>query len=681
MAPRTTLTIGGSDFLVHEEPTFSIHPSEDHAPLFTPLTLFSWDKPLSSGKDLRENTYRDIIKAKFASFDDVWNEGFSDIEIIRGASSSIGYRSNPGQQKKSSSPWIEQRLEYTSIKDHGPRTHEKIPDGPYVANPQGDVFAVSRLFEDSQQCFIGGSLSRKFHVDRPHQAYGWLQTDRIAVPSRLYSEERSGIKPLAGLRFAVKDLIDVKGLETGGGSLAYRSVQDPAHASAPFINQLIADGAVLVGKMRCTQFGDGQDPLERFEEITPFNPRGDGFQKPSSSSSGSAAACAAYEWLDFTIGTDTGGSIRHPAGVNGLYGMRPSLGSVDSSGIIVTPLMDTAGVFARTAQALQAVTKSMAHSKFPLMRTPSHKQLNKWKIKLLYPVRSSKASPSDAPRLFPNPDQVTEQPEADAIFESTISTLESAFSVTRQTFSLDAFWASTHPADLPADLVEATGLIYQHIVYPSIHTNIVQPLREAYAAKNSGRAPFIEPILAARLEYGAKVTSAETAAAEKALKSFGDWVNNFLLAPSEDEDPDTIPILVFPQAWGTPAYRDQVNPRTDTLFWTGFSLYGISYCSGCVDVTVPVGEIGFHSKISQTKEKLPVALSVLAKKGMDGVVTELLKILEQEGALKGVEVGRTLYGDGVEEVEANPQNDGKNKRPTEAVEESKSGTSKRTKHE
>jgi Asp-tRNA(Asn)/Glu-tRNA(Gln) amidotransferase A subunit family amidase len=80
----------------------------------------------------------------------------------------------------------------------------------------------------------------------------------------------------------------------------------------------------------------------------PWNPRGDGYLTAASSSSGSAAAITAYDWLDITIGSDTRGSVRKPAAIVGSYGIRSTWESMDLTGVI--PLlteMGTAGFFSR----------------------------------------------------------------------------------------------------------------------------------------------------------------------------------------------------------------------------------------------------------------------------------------------------------------------------------------------
>lgn len=85
----------------------------------------------------------------------------------------------------------------------------------------------------------------------------------VVVPSKLYSPAPSAARPLSGLRFGVKDAIDVAGLETGCGSKCCRELYPPKESTAECIKNLTDAGAVMVGKMRCCQWCDGQDPLER----------------------------------------------------------------------------------------------------------------------------------------------------------------------------------------------------------------------------------------------------------------------------------------------------------------------------------------------------------------------------------------------------------------------------------
>ena len=158
---------------------------------------------------------------------------------------------------------------------------------------------------------------------------------------------------LAGLRLAVKDLIDVAGVPTGGGNPDWPRYAPTPTAHAGTVQALLDAGASIVGKTVTDEVSLGILG-ENAHDGTPENPRAPG-RVPGGSSSGSASAVAAGE-CDIALGTDTGGSVRVPASFCGLYGMRPTHGRVDFSGITVqAPSSDTCGWFARDARTFAAV--------------------------------------------------------------------------------------------------------------------------------------------------------------------------------------------------------------------------------------------------------------------------------------------------------------------------------------
>ena len=183
-------------------------------------------------------------------------------------------------------------------------------------------------------------------------------TVNVAVPSRLYFNPTPE-KPLDGKRFGVKDLYDMKGLRTGGGSRAYYETFPEKTATAPALQRLIDGGAIIVGKTKASQFANGETATDDWIDYhSPFNIRGDGYQDGSASSTGSGTAMGAYPWLDYAIGTDTGGSMRAPAGANGVYGNRPSFGAIPLDGVIpLATRLDSAGVFARDPQSWLTVAE------------------------------------------------------------------------------------------------------------------------------------------------------------------------------------------------------------------------------------------------------------------------------------------------------------------------------------
>src|SRR4029077_14084974 len=150
--------------------------------------------------------------------------------------------------------------------------------------------------------------------------------------------------PLAGLSLAVKDLYDVAGYRTGGGSPDWLAAQKPATAHAAAVKKLLDAGATVIGKTICDEFFYSVSGANAHYG-TPTNLRAPG-RMPGGSSSGSAAATAASA-CDFALGSDTGGSMRIPASFCGLYGIRPTHGRVDlAGGMAMAPTFDTAGWFA-----------------------------------------------------------------------------------------------------------------------------------------------------------------------------------------------------------------------------------------------------------------------------------------------------------------------------------------------
>jgi len=159
--------------------------------------------------------------------------------------------------------------------------------------------------------------------------------------------------PLAGLTFGAKDLFDVAGFVTGAGSPEWLRTHGNAEATAPAVQVLIDAGAELVGKTALDELAfsiTGINP----HYGTPINPRCPDLL-PGGSSSGSAVAVAAG-LVDFTLGSDTAGSVRIPASYNGIFGIRPTHGRLSLEGAVaLSPSFDAAGWFARDAALLETI--------------------------------------------------------------------------------------------------------------------------------------------------------------------------------------------------------------------------------------------------------------------------------------------------------------------------------------
>lgn len=169
---------------------------------------------------------------------------------------------------------------------------------------------------------------------------------------------------LHGKVVALKDLVSVDGMPTFAGSEI--DIKDIVPPEGPFVRALRAAGCVIIGKTRSTEFALGTYNLER---RTPWNPSDPHVHRmPGGSSSGSAVATAA-ELCDFAIGSDTGGSVRLPAALCGVFGYRPSPGLWSIDGVFpLSPLLDSLGPMTRTAGDMALVFEALSGQRIPEVR-------------------------------------------------------------------------------------------------------------------------------------------------------------------------------------------------------------------------------------------------------------------------------------------------------------------------
>src|SRR5947199_3820918 len=183
------------------------------------------------------------------------------------------------------------------------------------------------------------------------------------VPGQRFRIEGRAGGPLSGLTFAAKDLFDVAGHPTGGGNEDWAKTHPIPARHAWAVQTLLDAGADLIGKTITDEVSLGilgENPFYG----TPANPRAPG-RVPGGSSSGSAAAVAAGI-CDTALGTDTGGSVRVPASFCGLYGIRPTHGRLDLTGMMSqAPSSDTTGWFARDAETFARVSAILLGEPIP----------------------------------------------------------------------------------------------------------------------------------------------------------------------------------------------------------------------------------------------------------------------------------------------------------------------------
>jgi Asp-tRNA(Asn)/Glu-tRNA(Gln) amidotransferase A subunit family amidase len=186
----------------------------------------------------------------------------------------------------------------------------------------------------------------------------FVTLDREAFGPHASKDVHAG--PLAGVPFGVKDVIDVAGFATRGGSLS-RADEPPKLADARFVNALRSAGATPVAKTVTTELAFVDPPQTRNPNRLTNSPGG--------SSSGSAAAVAAG-FIPFALGTQTAGSLCRPAAYCGVAAIKPSFGLISTQGMLpLAPSFDTIGLMARRVDDASIVLRAVLNLPLPPPRS------------------------------------------------------------------------------------------------------------------------------------------------------------------------------------------------------------------------------------------------------------------------------------------------------------------------
>jgi aspartyl-tRNA(Asn)/glutamyl-tRNA(Gln) amidotransferase subunit A len=184
---------------------------------------------------------------------------------------------------------------------------------------------------------VDGQVKAFLHVD----SEGALAQAKEVDARRAKGEKLS---PIAGIPLALKDVLAQKGVPTTAGSKILQGWLPPYDSTV--VSKLKSAGVVIMGKTNMDEFAMGSS-TENSGYGPTFNPW-DLTRTPGGSSGGSAAAVSSFQ-APLAIGSDTGGSIRQPAALTGIVGVRPTYGAVSRFGLIAySSSLDQAGPFGRT---------------------------------------------------------------------------------------------------------------------------------------------------------------------------------------------------------------------------------------------------------------------------------------------------------------------------------------------
>ncbi|EYE99691.1 glutamyl-tRNA(Gln) amidotransferase, subunit A [Aspergillus ruber CBS 135680] len=582
-----------------------------------PITIIRTDETMLTGDILR-----DVI-SNYSSSDDVFQPGFLNTIFLdydghsHGKIDSSIHEALQGMNNEV----ILASPAYTSeMPIRAAKLHRDIPKGPYFFSPStGEIYQAFRLYSDHQLAFTEATISDGKDGYKPLPAVTeGAMTKSVAVPSRLYYTPTSE-KPLLGLRLGVKDIFDLKGLRTSGGNRAFHDLYPPRNATAPALQRLKDAGAIIVGKMGTVQFANGDNPTADWVDFhCPFNPRGDGYQAPGGSSSGPGAGIAAYDWLDIAVGSDTGGSMRHPGGMQGVYANRPSTGAIALDNVLpLCHALDTAGVFARDAVTWSKVMHAW------YLNFADYRQYPK---RIFYPMSSF-------------PDAST---EAGSLLENLVVNLEEFLGTKREPVNVYSHWKKTHPSEGPADIAEFLNTTYAVLTSVDQYRSLALPFYADYAEKHDGRRPFINPGPLVRWAWGQQ--NGGNAAYEVAIKNktiFEHWWGSEGFG-KKDKHTCSEGIYIYPYTKGETQYRNvYYDAPTDPPM--GFKDGRISIMGSVPDLVVRVGEIPYNSTVTLKTEYMPVTMSFVAARGCDLMLVNLIEKLEKAGVLKPVSTGPMMY--------------------------------------
>ncbi|KAJ8636611.1 hypothetical protein MRB53_010878 [Persea americana] len=392
--------------------------------------------------------------------------------------------------------------------------------------------------------------------------------------------------PLHSLTFAVKDIFDIKGYVTGFGNPDWARTHEAATLTAPTVLAILDGGATSVGKTVMDEMAYSING-ENKHYGTPTNPCAPD-RIPGGSSSGSAVAVAA-ELVDFSLGTDTGGSVRVPAAFCGILGFRPSHGVVSTVGVIpMAQSFDTVGWFARDPTILREV---------------GHVLLQLSEVFPVQPCCIIIADDCFSLLSFPS-DRVTKPliKSIEKLFGSEIvNHIKLGDYVEDKVPSLKHFmstYCQNQEYTVPSLMALSNALrLLQRFEFKNNHGEWVSTVK-----------PDLGPGIFERVWEALKTTDEDTDRCQMVITELRAALSDLL----QDSG-----ILAIPTVPGPPPKLHTEVTALESYRARAFSLLAISGMSGLCQVTIP---LGMHNN-------LPVAVSLLARHGGDQLLLNLVQTI------------------------------------------------------
>lgn len=410
--------------------------------------------------------------------------------------------------------------------------------------------------------------------DKVHAYRHLLAQD--ARSSAAAADLNASSSPLFGWPFAVKEVLDVAGIRTSGGSRAY---QDRVAAfDATVVARLRAAGCILLGTQIAHELTCGLDqpPTRNPWDLACY---------PGGSSAGAGVSVAVGS-ARFALGTDAAGSVRIPAAMTGTTGLKPTWGLISAHGVMreaSAPSIDHVGIIARAAEDIAQI--------LPILTNPD---------------------PWDAATLQPRPDQSDVTADADQIAVLGSETLKALSDTSPLDPDIESAFSQSCDVfrQAGAEIVEVELPTLQRAV-DAIVTLFAAELSCANAQTVTKRRDLFTPTVADMIETGLAIPADQLKDAVKIRSSLRDELSaafgasgaHFLLTP-------TTPRPAMPLANFDP------TEELGTLipFTCGFNL------TGNPAISVPCG---------QTAGGLPIGLQIVGRHFMDAALLDLARSFQQ----------------------------------------------------
>ncbi|XP_054818295.1 translocon at the outer membrane of chloroplasts 64 [Prosopis cineraria] len=391
--------------------------------------------------------------------------------------------------------------------------------------------------------------------------------------------------PLTGLTFAVSDVFDIDGYVTSFGHPDWARAHGPASQTSAAVSSLLEGGATCIGRTVVDELAFGISG-ENKHFGTPTNPAVHA-RVPGGSSGGAAVAVAAG-LVDFSLGIDTVGGVRVPAGFCGVLGFRPSYGAVSHMGLIpVSTSLDTVGWFAKDPKVLNRVGHILLPASYVVPRNPRQiiiaddcfQHIN-------VPLeKSSQVVIRSTEKLFGR--QVLKQMNLADYLSSTVPSLKAV--------------ASQH----------VNGRLKDSSL--KLLANVMQFLqRHEFRLKHeewmNTEKPTLHPSISAQLQDKLEVSDEDVENWKSVRNEMRIAVNSLL----KDEGVLVIPTVADfpPKLGGKEILSEEYQSRA-------FSLLSIASISGCCQVSIP---LGIH-------DKCPLSVSLIARHGGDRFLLDTVQAI------------------------------------------------------